>query len=287
MILYKYIARGINLNPKHIERMVQIALAEDVGAGDITAALIPKQQQAIAELITREDLVVCGQAWVNEVFLQVDPALKLHWLVKECDQVEKNTVLFSVAGSAANILTAERTALNFLQLLSGTATATQHYVKQLENTKAKLLDTRKTLPLYRHAQKYAVKCGGGHNHRMGLYDAFLIKENHIAACGSVKTAIEQARENHPDKWLEIEVENLSEFDQAVSAQPDSIMLDNFSIENIKTAVNKKTKNIKLEISGNVNINNIKQLAELGVDYISVGALTKHVTAIDLSLKIIG
>ena len=274
------------MNPKHIERMVQIALAEDIGDGDITAALIPKEQQATAEVITRENMILCGQAWVNEVFLQVDPKLKLNWFVKECELVNTNSKLFSVSGSAANLLTAERTALNFLQLFSGIATVTNSYAKHLENTNTKLLDTRKTLPLFRHAQKYAVKCGGGHNHRMGLYDAYLIKENHIAACGSIKAAIEQARKNNPNKWLEIEVENLVEFERAVQAKPDSIMLDNFSIENIKIAVSKKTSNIKLEVSGNININNIKQLAKLGVDYISVGALTKNITAVDLSLRIV-
>ena len=266
--------------------MVAIALSEDVGAGDITAALISKNQQATAEVMTREPMVLCGQAWVNEVFLQVDPKVKINWFVQEGDCLSKDTKLFSVSGSAANILTAERSALNFLQLLSGTATTTRAYVTQLEGTQTKLLDTRKTLPLFRLAQKYAVKCGGGHNHRMGLYDAFLIKENHIAACGSIKLAIEQARKNHPNKWVEVEVENLEEFSEAVAAKPNSIMLDNFSIDNIKSAVKQKPENIKIEVSGNVDVSNIKQLALLGVNYISVGALTKHVTAIDLSLRII-
>lgn len=266
--------------------MVAIALSEDIGPGDITAELLSKDQVATAEVITRENMIVCGQAWVNEVFLQVDKALKIHWFVKECEQVQANQKLFSVEGSAANILTAERTALNFLQLLSGTATVTNQYVKALENTNTKLLDTRKTLPLYRHAQKYAVKCGGGYNHRVGLYDAFLIKENHIAACGSIQLAIEQARKNHPDKFVEIEVENLQEFEQAVMAKPDRIMLDNFSVEQIKAAVKQKPENIELETSGNVDLNSIKNLALLGVDYISVGALTKHVAAVDLSLRIV-
>lgn len=266
--------------------MVAIALSEDIGPGDITAELLPTEQVATAEVITRENMILCGQAWVNEVFLQVDKTLKIHWFVKECEQVQANQKLFSVEGCAANILTAERTALNFLQLLSGTATVTHQYVKALENTDTKLLDTRKTLPLYRHAQKYAVKCGGGYNHRVGLYDAFLIKENHIAACGSIQSAIEQARKNHPDKFVEIEVENLQEFEQAVTAKPDRIMLDNFSVEQIKTAVKQKPENIELETSGNVDLNSIKNLALLGVDYISVGALTKHITAIDLSLRIV-
>lgn len=266
--------------------MVAIALSEDIGSGDITAELIPKDQAATAEVITRDNMVMCGQAWVNEVFFQVDPELKLNWFVKECEFVQAHQKLFSVKGTAAKILTAERTALNFLQLLSGTATVTNNYVKALEGSNAKLLDTRKTLPLYRHAQKYAVKCGGGFNHRVGLYDAFLIKENHIAACGSIKLAIEQARKNHPEKFLEIEVENLQEFEQAIAAKPDRIMLDNFSVEQIKTAVKLKPESITLETSGNVDLNSIKNLAQLGVDYISVGALTKHVTAIDLSLRIV-
>ncbi|MES2204140.1 MAG: carboxylating nicotinate-nucleotide diphosphorylase [Pseudomonadota bacterium] len=269
-----------------IREMVQAALLEDVGAGDITAELISSHEQCRAQIITREPMIVCGVDFVNEAFKQVDEKIVVIWQVKETDRIAANTVLFNVEGPARSILTAERTALNFLQLLSGTATTTSRYVEKIKNTQTKLLDTRKTLPLYRQAQKYAVKCGGGENHRMGLYDMFLIKENHITACGSITKAIETARLLHSDKKVEVEVENLTEYQEALNAKPDIIMLDNFSMENIKTAVAQKNKNIKLEVSGNVSLENIANYAALGVDYISVGAITKHVNSIDLSLRII-
>ena len=269
-----------------IYEMVKAALLEDIGAGDITAELIPSEKQCRAQVITREPTVICGVDWVNEVFKQVDEKIVVTWQVKDGDHVEPNTILFKVEGIARSILTAERTALNFLQLLSATATATSHYVEKIKHTQTKLLDTRKTLPLYRQAQKYAVKCGGGENHRMGLYDMFLIKENHIAACGSITKAIEKARSLHLNKKIEVEVENLTEYQEAINAKPDIIMLDNFSIEDIKTAVAQKNKNIKLEISGNVCLETIAEYAALGVDYISVGAITKNVRAIDLSMRVI-
>ena len=266
--------------------MVKAALLEDVGSGDVTAELISQEKRCRAQVITRESAIICGVEWVNEAFKQVDKNSAVTWQVKDGDHVNANAVLFSVEGSARSILTAERTALNFLQLLSGTATSTFHYVEKIKHTHTKLLDTRKTLPLYRTAQKYAVKCGGGENHRMGLFDMFLIKENHIAACGSITQAIEKARSLYPRINVEVEVENLIEYEEALNAKPDIIMLDNFSIEAIKIAVARKHESIKLEISGNVTLENIVDYAALGVDYISVGAITKHVKAIDLSLRIL-
>jgi nicotinate-nucleotide pyrophosphorylase (carboxylating) len=269
-----------------IHEMVKAALLEDIGSGDITAELIPADKIVTAQVITRESAIICGVDWVNETFKQIDAQAEVTWFVKDAEKVLANTTLFEVTGNARGILTAERTALNFLQLLSGTATITAIYVEKIKDTNTKLLDTRKTLPLYRQAQKYAVKCGGGENHRMGLYDMFLIKENHIAACGSITKAIEKARSLHSDKKIEVEVENLTEYHEALKAKPDIIMLDNFSIEDIKIAVAQKYENIKLEISGNVTLENIADYAALGVDYISVGAITKHVSAIDLSMRFI-
>jgi len=269
-----------------IHEMVKAALQEDISSGDITVELIPQAKLCRAQVITREPAVICGVEWVNEVFKQVDQTIEVIWKVKDGDAVVANTILFDVKGPAQGILTAERTALNFLQLLSGTATSTAAYVECLKSTKTKLLDTRKTLPLYRAAQKYAVTCGGGENHRMGLFDMFLIKENHIVACGSITKAIEKARSLYPDRKIEVEVENLTEYQEALNAKPDIIMLDNFSLENIQVAVAKKYANIKLEISGNVSLENIADYAALGVDYISVGAITKHIKAIDLSMRVI-
>lgn len=268
-----------------IQEMVKAALLEDINTGDITAELIPSEKIARAQVITREPAIICGVEWVNETFKQIDETIVITWHVKDADAVAANTLLFDIEGHARGILTAERTALNFLQLLSGTATATSHYVEKIKHTKTKLLDTRKTLPLYREAQKYAVKCGGGENHRMGLFDMFLIKENHIASCGSITKAIEKARALYPTRKVEVEVETLEEYQEALNAKPDIIMLDNFSIESITLAVTQKQPDIKLEISGNVTLDNIADYASLGVDYISVGAITKHVTAIDLSLRI--
>lgn len=270
----------------NVREMVIAALLEDVGEGDITAELIPENKIVSAQVITREPAIICGVEFVNETFKQVDAALTISWFVKDAENVIANQKLFEVQGKARNILTAERTALNFLQLLSATATTTSRYVEKIKHTNTKLLDTRKTLPLYRQAQKYAVKCGGGENHRMGLYDMFLIKENHIAACGSITKAIEKARSLHSNKKIEVEVENLTEYDEALAAKPDIIMLDNFSIADIEAAVSKKHEAIKLEISGNVTLDNIADYAELGVDYISVGAITKNMRAIDLSMRVI-
>ena len=272
-----------------ISQLVKQALDEDLNyqtpnEGDITAALIPETQQANAYVITREDCVFVGKALIEEVFQQVDPSVSVNVLVNDGDFVAANTRLFTASGSARAILTAERTALNFVQTLSGTATTTAKYVEVLSGTQTKLLDTRKTIPGLRALQKYAVKCGGGKNHRIGLFDAYLIKENHIAACGSIAKAVATARNNHPDKPVEVEVENLGELQQALDAGSDIIMLDNFSVSEIQQAVEITQGKAKLEVSGNMTIEILTTYAQAGVDFISSGALTKHVQSIDLSMR---
>ena len=286
-----------------ITKTVTWALCEDLGvndyndlatSSDITAELIPAENQAVANIISRDECVICGVAWVNEVFKQLDSiyntSTKITWFVNDGQHVTANTTLFELAGNARILLTGERTALNFLQSLSGTATITSSYVKHLEGTTTKLLDTRKTLPGLRSAQKYAVTCGGGVNHRIGLFDAFLIKENHIAACGSIEQAISTARINHADKTVEVEVESIDELTQALNAGADIIMLDNFSTQMIEQAVKLTAEisagNTKLEVSGNMTLATLKDYAKSGVDFISVGALTKHVQAVDLSMRFV-
>jgi nicotinate-nucleotide pyrophosphorylase (carboxylating) len=265
--------------------MVSHALHEDIGKGDITARLIEPAKNARAKVITREQAVICGVDWVNEVFAEIDPAIKVIWYVKDGDEVKPDTVLFEVAGNARSLLTAERSALNFLQTLSGTATLTRAYVNKISHTQTKLLDTRKTLPGWRLAQKYAVRCGGGKNHRMGLYDAFLIKENHIISSGSITHAVDRARKLAPELPIEVEVENLTQLQEAIDNQVDIVMLDNFTLDMMKQAVVLNKNRVKLEVSGNVTLATIASVAELGVDYISVGSLTKHIHAIDLSMRI--
>ena len=272
-----------------ITQLVKQALDEDLNyqsaaEGDITAALIPQDQQANAYVITREDCVFVGKALIEEVFNQVDPSVEVEVLVADGDKVAANTRLFTATGSARAILTAERTALNFVQSLSGTATTTAKYVDMLAGTETKLLDTRKTIPGLRALQKYAVKCGGGVNHRIGLFDAYLIKENHIAACGGINNAVSAARNNHPDKPVEVEVENLDELQQALDAGSDIIMLDNFSVSDIQQAVTITAGRAKLEVSGNMTIETLSTYAQAGVDFISSGALTKHLQSIDLSMR---
>ena len=263
---------------------VKSALAEDVGTGDITASLIPADRLAKATVISRENCTICGVDWVNDVFQQLDPTVKLSWHVKDGDQVNPNQTLFTLEGNPRTLLTGERTALNFLQLLSGTATICQHYASLVAHTDVKLLDTRKTIPGLRTAQKYAVSVGGCHNHRIGLYDAFLIKENHIAACGGIAQAIETAREIAPGKPVEVEVESLAELTLALDANADIVMLDNFSNADMLEAVAQNNGNAKLEASGNMSEETLASVAETGVDYISIGALTKHCTAVDLSMR---
>ena len=267
-----------------IKEQVSQALAEDIGGGDITAALISAETQGKATIITREAGVLCGTAFATEAFKQVDERCELSWLVDEGQWIDADTVLVQIEGPARALLTAERTALNFLQLLSGTATLAHHYAQRVSHTGVRLLDTRKTLPGLRLAQKYAVKCGGCHNHRIGLYDAFLIKENHILAAGSIGSAVSAARQIAPEKLVEVEVENQAELDQALAAGADRIMLDNFSLEDLRAAVIHTAGRAELEASGNVTEETLVTIAETGVDIISIGALTKHVKALDLSLR---
>ena len=272
-----------------VSQLVTLALGEDLNYqsaenGDITAQLIPANEQANAKVITREDCIFCGKDLIIEVFKQVDPSVVVNVLVNDGDAVTANSTLFTATGSARAILTAERTALNFVQTLSGTATTTAHYVKELAGTKTQLLDTRKTIPGLRILQKYAVKCGGGANHRIGLYDAFLIKENHIAACGGINKAVAQAKQNQPNKPIEVEVESLIDLKQALDAGADIIMLDNFNVEQIKQAVVVTNKRAKLEVSGNMTLQTLKTYSQAGVDFISSGALTKNLQSIDLSMR---
>lgn len=287
---------------------ITFALKEDLNNGtDITAELIPETKTANATIITREECIFCGVAWVNEVFKQLDDIVakkieqknsdekfvptSITWFVNDGQHVSANTTLFELSGYARTLLTGERTALNFVQTLSGTATITSEYVQALSNTTTKLLDTRKTIPGLRNAQKYAVTCGGGYNHRIGLFDAFLIKENHVAACGGITQAINQAQINHPDKKVEVEVESIEELSQALNAKADIIMLDNFTHAMIDEAVTlrnastqKLDKNTLLEVSGNMTLATLTDYAKSGIDFISVGALTKQVSAVDLSMR---
>lgn len=268
-----------------IPRTVSWALEEDVRSGDITANLIKPETQARATLITREDAVICGTGWVDEVFRQLGAEVVIRWHVKDGEKVFGDTLLADFEGPARALLTGERTALNFLQTLSGTATVCRQYADIVAGSRVKLLDTRKTLPGLRSAQKYAVKCGGCFNHRLGLHDAFLIKENHIAACGGIVEAVQAAQRLAPGKPVEIEVENLEEFKKALGAGADIIMLDDMSLEDTYKAVKLAAGKAKLEISGGVNPERLKALAETGVDYISIGSLTKHVRAVDLSMRV--
>ncbi|UVE18520.1 carboxylating nicotinate-nucleotide diphosphorylase [Pseudomonas sp. LS44] len=268
-----------------IEANVRRALAEDIGNGDITAQLIPAERLAHATVITREAAVICGTAWVDAVFRQLDPRVAVHWQVRDGEQVAPNQVLFHLEGPARALLSGERSALNFLQTLSGVATRCRHYADLVADTQVKLLDTRKTLPGLRLAQKYAVTCGGCHNHRIGLYDAFLIKENHIAACGGIAQAIAAAHKIAPGKPVEVEVESLEELKEALEAGADIVMLDELSLDDMRTAVQLTAGRAKLEASGGINESTLRTIAETGVDYISIGALTKDVKAVDLSMRL--
>lgn len=268
-----------------IEANVRRALTEDIGSGDITAQLIPEERLAHATVITRETAVIAGTAWVDAVFRQLDPRVAVHWQVADGDRVQPNQPLLHLEGPARALLSGERSALNFLQCLSGVATRVAHYVDLVKGTSVKLLDTRKTLPGLRLAQKYAVTCGGGHNHRIGLYDAFLIKENHIAACGGIAQAINAAHRIAPGKPVEVEVENLDELQQALDAGADIIMLDELSLDDMRTAVTLTAGRAKLEASGGINDTTLRKIAETGVDYISIGTLTKDIRAVDLSMRL--
>ncbi len=268
-----------------LRAQVRAALAEDIGSGDLTVQLVPAHQQARGRVITRENCVVAGGPWVDEVFRQLSPDVRVTWQAQEGERVEAGSTLFHLEGPARALLTGERTALNFLQTLSATATVARHYADLVAHTRVKLLDTRKTLPGLRIAQKYAVNVGGCYNHRLGLWDAFLIKENHIAACGSIAAAVAAARQLAPGKPVEVEVETLDELMQALSAQADIVMLDDFSLTDIQAAMIHNGGRVKLEVSGGVNERSLVALAETGVDYISIGALTKHIKAIDLSMRL--
>jgi nicotinate-nucleotide pyrophosphorylase (carboxylating) len=275
-------------DPAYVSASVAAALAEDVGTGDLTAQLIPADRAGRAAVITREDAVFCGTAWFEEVFRQVDARVRVTWSARDGERVRADQQLCTLEGPARSLLTGERAALNFLQMLSATATVTSRYVAAVAGTKCRILDTRKTIPGLRVAQKYAVRCGGGTNHRVGLFDAILVKENHIAAAGSIAGAVSEARRVAPQVLLEVEVENLTQLREALDARVDRILLDNFSLDQMRDAVkitrqhaNARTE---LEASGNMSLENLRAVADTGVDFISVGGLTKHVTAIDLSMR---
>lgn len=267
-----------------IQMNIQQALQEDIGEGDITALLTPEDEQATATIITREDMILAGQPWVNALIQAYDPSVQITWLKNDGDLVKANETIYKLAGSARSLLTVERPALNFVQTLSAVATKTAEYIKYLEGTSTKLLDTRKTLPGLRIAQKYAVAVGGGQNHRLGLFDAFLIKENHIMAAGSIAQAIAKAHQIAPGKAVEVEVETWDELNQAIEAKADIVMLDNFSQQQMIDAVKHVAGRCKLEASGNITLENLTEVAQTGVDYISMGVLTKDVKAIDLSMR---
>ena len=274
--------------PADLANQVEAALREDLGSGDVTAALVPAAQRVRGSVVAREEAVLCGRAWADETFRQLDQRVQLTWHAADGERVAAEQVIFAIAGPARPVLSGERTALNFLQLLSGTATATRRFVNAIAGTRCQILDTRKTIPGLRTAQKYAVRCGGAQNHRMGLYDQVLIKENHIAAAGSLTGAIEAARRSAAGITVEVEVETLGELREALNARPDIIMLDEFSLEDMRAAVALNRAHgaaAKLEVSGSVSLEAVPAIAETGVDYISVRALTKHVRAIDLSMRL--
>ena len=265
-----------------IKESVCIALAEDIGQGDVTASLCD-HTPITARVICRETATLCGQAWFDESFYQLDNNIIIDWHYQDGDTIHPNKEVCTVSGPAPTILTGERTALNFLQTLSGTATSTKKLLHRLKGSNAKLLDTRKTVPGFRYAQKYAVKCAGGSNHRMGLYDAFLIKENHIFACGSISNAVSKAKQQNPELTVEVEVETIDQLLEAISSGADIALLDNFTDKEVTKAVDLAKDKIKLEVSGNITMDNINQFAQLGVDFISSGGITKHIQAVDFSM----
>jgi nicotinate-nucleotide pyrophosphorylase (carboxylating) len=267
-----------------IEENVFIALKEDIGEGDITAELIPHDNISLATVTNREACVFCGIDWFEETFRQIDDEILIDWFVNDGDNIEANQIICTISGSSQNIVTGERTALNFIQTLSSTATISALYAKKVEGTETKVLDTRKTIPGLRMAQKYAVSCGGCENHRLGLYDAFLIKENHINACNGIQNAVNEARFHNPELKVEVEVENLDQLQQAIDVGADRVLLDNFDLETLKQAVEICKGRIITEASGNITLENIYQVAKTGVNYISTGALTKNIKAIDLSMR---
>jgi nicotinate-nucleotide pyrophosphorylase (carboxylating) len=270
-----------------IARQVAAALAEDVGGGDVTAALVPPDQRVRAHILAREDAVLCGTDWVDATFRQLDAGVRLEWLAADGEKIAAHRTLLILEGLARPILTGERTALNFLQTLSATATAASRYVAAIAGTECRILDTRKTLPGLRLAQKYAARCGGAKNHRLGLHDMVLVKENHIIAAGSLSRAVETARRTSPGVPVEVEVESLTEFDEALAAGADIVMLDELSLADMRTAVQRNRaagSKAKLEASGSVTLETVRGIAETGVDYISIGGITKHIQAVDLSMR---
>jgi nicotinate-nucleotide pyrophosphorylase (carboxylating) len=274
--------------PPDLATQVEAALTEDIGRGDLTAALVPAAQRVRGRVITREAAVLAGRAWVDETYRRLDRAVALTWHVADAERIAADQVLFEIAGPARAVLSGERTALNFLQLLSGTATAARAYVDAVAGTGARILDTRKTLPGLRTAQKYAVRCGGADNHRLGLFDQILIKENHIVAAGSITAAIAAARAAHTGVRIEVEVETAQELAEALAAAPDIILLDDFSLSDMRAAValrDAQSAAVKLEASGSVTLQSVRAVADTGVDYISVGAITKHVRSVDLSMRL--
>ena len=274
----------MKISPEIVSENIKTAFLEDIGTGDITALLISADSKLDVSLMCREAAILCGSEWFSAAFMQLDPAVQIQWLANEGDLVAADTIVCQISGNARAILSAERTALNFLQTLSATATVTHHYQGLIAHTNCRILDTRKTIPGLRLAQKYAVKCGGGSNHRIGLFDAYLLKENHLAAAGSIAAAVAQARDLNPDVLLEVEVENLSQLEQAMQAGVDRVLLDNFTIPQLKQAVALVAGSMELEASGNITLENIEEIAQCGVDFISIGALTKHIQAIDFSLR---
>lgn len=278
----------MNINPMfdHLTASVAFALEEDIGSGDVTAGLIAPDSVAKANILLREDAIICGRPWFDQTFLQLDSSIDLNWKIEEGTEQSADTVICVIKGNARHLLTAERTALNFLQTLSGVATTTRRYADLLAGTKATILDTRKTLPGLRLAQKYAVPLGGGENHRIGLYDRVLIKENHIIACGSITAAVAEARQQQPKLSIEVETESLEEFRAALTTAADIIMLDNFSLDEMRIAVQENHSEKLLEASGNVSLETVREIAATGVDYISSGALTKDVKSIDFSMRFV-
>jgi len=272
--------------PDDIAEVVRRSLLEDIGAGDITAQLIPMTTMAQAQVISREAAILCGTAWFDEVYQQINAATEVIWYVQDGDLVQPKQVLCEVNGDARTLLTGERNGLNFLQLLSGVATQTYRFVQTLQGSKTQILDTRKTLPGLRKAQKYAVRCGGGKNHRMGLYDAFLIKENHILAAGSITQAVQNARQLAPHLPIEVEVETLVQIEEALQTNVESLLLDNFNLDMLKEAVRLVNGRATLEASGGITLQSVKIIAETGINFISVGSLTKDVKAIDLSMRML-
>jgi len=271
-------------DPTYVAQTVATALREDVGSGDLTAQLIPADRIARATVITREDAVLCGTAWFDEVFRQLDPRVRVTWSARDADRVRADQQLCTLEGPARALLTGERTALNFVQMLSAVATVTRKYVDTVAGTKCRILDTRKTIPGLRVAQKYAMRCGGGTNHRIGLFDAILVKENHIAAAGSITGAVAESRRLNSKVLLEVEVENLAQLREALDARVDRVLLDNFSLDQMREAVQVTSGRTELEASGNMSLETLRAVAETGVDFISVGGLTKHVQAVDLSMR---